>query len=115
MAMTSGTPYSTAESSVGNGSGTVVGTDRTVDRMRQGAHETVDRLAERAKPAIDRAAESMHSATDSLHARVDRLAEVEERWMETARQTVRDNPVATIAIAVGVGMLLSKLMSSSSR
>ena len=36
---------------------------------------------------------------------------MQERWLETSRDYVRDNPLLSIGIAVAAGLLLSRLMA----
>jgi ElaB/YqjD/DUF883 family membrane-anchored ribosome-binding protein len=129
MATTSntGTPFPTSssmgESSGGTGvpgsmSGTdtlgssTEGVDRTLDRFVQGAHQAVDTLAAKAAPAVERLKSSMGTASESMHERADQLSAMQEEWIESARATVREHPIASLAAAVAVGMLISRLTSS---
>lgn len=131
MATTSntGTPFPTS-SSMGESSGptgtgspgsmsgsetlgsSAEGVDRTLDRFVQGAHQAVDSLAAKAAPAVERLKSSMGSASDSMHERADQLGAMQEEWIESARATVREHPLASLAAAVAVGMLISRLTSS---
>jgi ElaB/YqjD/DUF883 family membrane-anchored ribosome-binding protein len=47
-----------------------------------------------------------------MQARAERFGQMEEEWMESCRQSVREHPLATVAIAVAAGVLLGKLLSS---
>ena len=85
------------------------GVDRTLDRFVQGAHQAVDSLAAKAAPAVERLKSSMGSASDSMHERADQLGAMQEEWIESARATVREHPLASLATAVAVGMILSRL------
>ena len=84
-----------------------------MSRVKQSAHETVDRLADKAAPAIERMKSSVSGMSDSMHARGEQLAEMQEEWMENCRTTVREHPLAAIGVAVVAGMVLSKMLSSS--
>ena len=124
-----GSPFPTS-SSMGEGGGTMgtgstgsmaddaamgesgLGTDRTLDRFVQGAHQAVDSLAAKAGPAVERLKSSMGTASDSMHQRADQLNALQEEWIESARATVREHPIASLAAAVAVGMLISRLTSS---
>jgi ElaB/YqjD/DUF883 family membrane-anchored ribosome-binding protein len=86
--------------------------DRTLERLVQGAHQAVDSLAAKAGPAVERLKSSMGSAGESMQERADQLSAMQEEWIESARATVREHPLASLAAAVAVGMLISRLTSS---
>lgn len=130
MASTSGTtpfPTSDTRSDAGLGSSTTgtttaggstgtygssASTDDTIARVKQGAHDAVDRLAERAGPAVERMRSSMNQMSESARAKAAQFGEMEEQWVENARSTVREHPIASVAVAVAAGVILSKLLSS---
>ncbi len=62
--------------------------DSTIDRMSETAHRTIDRLSEKG----------------------DELMGMQEDWVDTAREYVRDNPLQALGIAVAAGYVLSLLM-----
>ena len=75
--------------------------------IREGANEAkVDlaRLGERAQVYADRAG---HAVEQGWHDAVDRSRDLAAR----SGDVVRQNPLATIGIAVGVGFILAKLLS----
>lgn len=114
---TGSSPFPTAESNYmsdnGMRSGLETGsTHDTVNRLKQSAHDTVDRIADKAAPAVDRMRSSVSDMKDSMHARGEQLNAMQEQWLESCRSTVREHPVATVAVAVVAGMLLSKILSS---
>jgi ElaB/YqjD/DUF883 family membrane-anchored ribosome-binding protein len=76
-----------------------------MQRVVQGAHQTIDQLAERAAPYVERAS---HKGED-LSVRADHLREVGDEWAESMRTTVRENPLAAVAVAVAVGMLVARI------
>ncbi|HEU5297129.1 MAG TPA: hypothetical protein VFU71_20275 [Burkholderiaceae bacterium] len=80
--------------------------DDLIGRIAQGAHQAIDRLAEGAVPRLQ---ESMASAGESLHARTDRAREAADEWTESLRCTVRENPLASLGVALAVGLLLARL------
>ena len=82
-----------------------------LNRVVQGAHQTIDRLAESAAPHIQRLEQGVTSASDTLHTRADQARELGDEWTETLRTTVRENPLASVAAAVAIGLLLAKLTS----
>lgn len=69
-----------------------------MDRVVQGAHQAVDRLAEKATPALD-----------AMSGHADQWGAMQEEWVENARTTVRDHPLAAIGAAVLFGMVIARL------
>jgi ElaB/YqjD/DUF883 family membrane-anchored ribosome-binding protein len=80
-------------------------------RVVQGAHSTIDRLADTAAPAVSKLQESVAGAGNKLHAGADHMREVGDEWAESLRSTVRENPLASVAVALAVGMLIARLSS----
>ncbi|MDE2079909.1 MAG: hypothetical protein KGI90_01025 [Burkholderiales bacterium] len=80
-----------------------------MQRAVRGAHETIDRLAESAAPQVQRLGDGMASASDALHAQAGRLRETRDQWAEGLRGTVRENPLATIAVALAIGALIARV------
>lgn len=116
---TSSNPFPTSDApptggDVGGMSGMTSGVSSsdTVNRVVQGAHEAVDRIAERAAPVVERLKSSMTGASDSMHSGVEQFSAMQEEWIETARTTVREHPIAALGAAVLAGMVLSKILSS---
>jgi ElaB/YqjD/DUF883 family membrane-anchored ribosome-binding protein len=75
----------------------------------QGAHTTIDRLADSAGPAVQKIGESVSAAEDALHAKADQLRDTGDAWVESARTTVRDNPLVAIAAALTLGLLIARI------
>ena len=75
---------SSAEDTMGNA-------HAAVHRMAQAAHEAVDRLEQ------------------TLGAGSDRVMDWQHAYGEMARDQVRANPLVSVGIAFGVGVLLSRL------
>jgi ElaB/YqjD/DUF883 family membrane-anchored ribosome-binding protein len=82
-----------------------------VQRVASTAHEAVDRVAATATPAIERLRERASSAVKTVKARADQIGAVEEQWIATARETVRQHPIGAVAVGVLVGWLIGKAMS----
>ncbi|MGE5386646.1 MAG: DUF883 family protein [Betaproteobacteria bacterium] len=106
MVTTSQPPFSSG--TAGNAG---AATEDVMNRVVQGAHEAVDRVAEKAGPAVERLKSGVSGAAESLHAHAEEFGAMQEQWMQSARGCVRDHPLATVAIAVGVGMLLSRMVA----
>jgi ElaB/YqjD/DUF883 family membrane-anchored ribosome-binding protein len=83
--------------------------DDLIGRIAQSAHSAIDRLADGAVPRVNRLQESMAGAGESLQAGADRARELSDEWAESLRCTVRENPLASIGVALAVGLLLARL------
>ena len=96
---------------------------RTVDQASMGAHDVIDKVSDATRPAMDRIASGAHQAVDkiagaaaqaadALGVKGEQLKKAQVRAMEQCRGYVRENPVASLGIAVAAGYLLSRLMRS---
>ena len=84
----------------------------TVDRAAQSAHEAIDRVAAKAGPALDKVRATVAGTKDTLRAKADQFSELEEQWLTTTRDYVRENPLTAVAIGVVVGAVLARIASS---
>lgn len=105
-------PTSTSPTGIGATPGTTKTSDELIQRVVQGAHSTIDRLAETAVPAVNRLQEGIHTAGDKLHAGADHARELGDEWTESLRTTVREHPIAAVAVALAAGVLIARLSSS---
>lgn len=80
-----------------------------LDHAVQGAHDTLDHLADSAKPAPRQAGERVAAAADALRARQARLRDTRDAWLESARTTVRSNPLVAVAAAAVLGALIARI------
>ena len=85
----------------------------TVDRAAQSAHEAIDRVAAKAGPALDKVRATVAGTKDTLRAKADQLSELEDQWLATTRDYVRENPLTAVAIGVVVGAVLARLASAA--
>ena len=74
----------------------------------QGAHDSLDRLAGSAAPAVKQLGESVSAARDALHGKTDQLRETRDEWVQDMRTTVRGNPLACVAAALALGVLIAR-------
>jgi ElaB/YqjD/DUF883 family membrane-anchored ribosome-binding protein len=74
--------------------------DETIEKVKSSAHE-----------AVDRAADATSQAADAIGKRGEQLKNAEQQFVENCRGYIHENPVASLGIAVGVGFILSRLMS----
>lgn len=102
--------------------------DQRAERVKQATSNAVNTTKETVDRAADRVEESLHHATDkaanTAHRASDKVADISERgreaydetvdrtdaWMEQAREYVREKPVQSVAIALGAGWLLGRIL-----
>lgn len=84
----------------------------TVDRLASGAHPAVDRLAEGAHGAVDRLAEMADATTARLSRQAEQLKAARERLSANTGAYVRENPLASLGIALAAGYVLARLINS---
>lgn len=100
----SGSPLSSdvdadMSSGMSSGMGSVGGsTDRLMNRAVGGAHHTIDRIAEAVQPHAQ-----------DLGMRAERMREAGDEWANSMRDTVRESPLAAVAVALAVGMLVARI------
>ena len=80
-----------------------------LQRVVQGAHQTIDRMADTAAPHVQRMQESMQSAGDVLNHRGEQVRDMGDEWAESLRTTVRENPLAAVAAALALGLLVARI------
>ncbi|HEY6599083.1 MAG TPA: hypothetical protein VIZ30_07215, partial [Pseudomonadales bacterium] len=96
---------------------------RGVDQATAGAHDKISTAADAAGPAIDRLASSAHGVVDrvagvaaqaaeTLGVRGEQIRSSQEKLVESAREYMKEHPVATLGAAVAVGFVQSRLLSS---
>lgn len=83
--------------------------DDLLNRVVQGAHEAIDRLAGAAAPHVHRLQEQVASAGETLNVKASDVRHMGDEWTESLRSTVREHPVAAMATALAVGMLIARI------
>ena len=102
------TPAATPSSSPATGKSTGESGD-LLNRVVQGAHSAIDRVAETAAPTVQKLQDGVQAASDTLSQRADDAREMSEAWAESLRSTVREHPLAAVATALAVGVLVARL------
>ena len=73
--------------------------------------DNVDRMSQTAHKAVDRAASVAGDYAERLSAKGEQLMAMQEDWLETAREYVREKPLQALGIALAAGYLLHILTS----
>lgn len=93
------------------------------EAARAGAHNAIDKVSDAARPMVDRITSGAHQtvdkiasvatqAADTLGVKGEQLKNFQAQALEQCRGYVRENPVASLGIAIAAGYLLSRLLSS---
>jgi ElaB/YqjD/DUF883 family membrane-anchored ribosome-binding protein len=80
--------------------------DRAADQVEAGLHTATDKAAGAANRATDKAAELSDRGREVYDETMNRA----DAWLETARDYVREKPVQSVAIALGAGWLLGRIL-----
>ncbi len=83
-----------------------------IDRASDAARPAVDRIASTAHQAVDKAKDMAGHAADTLSAQADHLKDAKENLTQACSNYVRSNPVMAFGIALGIGFVMSRIMSS---
>ena len=98
----------------GNGAAHI---DERAERIKRATSSAVTSTKDAVDRAADRVEEGLHRATDKAAEVGERGREVydetkdrADEWLETARDYVREKPVQSVAIALGAGWLLGRIL-----
>ena len=70
------------------------------------AESQVDRMSQTAHDAVDKAASVASSYAERFSSKGEELMQMQEDWIGTAREYVREKPLQALGIAVAAGYLL---------
>lgn len=80
--------------------------ERAADHVEEGLHRATDKAADAAHKASDKAAQVSERSREVYDETMDRA----DAWLEQAREYVREKPVQSVAIALGAGWLLGRIL-----
>jgi predicted RNA-binding Zn ribbon-like protein len=84
-------------------------TAEMLTRVVKGAHETIDRLAEGAAPSLEQLEQGLAQTGEVLHGRAEQWRATGDEWAETLRGSVREHPLAALAAALAMGVVIARL------
>lgn len=79
---------------------------RAADHVEEGLHRATDKAAGAAHKASDKAAEVSDRSREVYDLTMDHA----DQWLEQARDYVRRKPAQSVAIALGAGWLLGRIL-----
>jgi len=80
--------------------------DRAADHVEEGLHQATDKAASTAHRASEKAADLSDRGREVYDQTMDRA----DAFFDQAREYVREKPVQSVAIALGVGWLLGRIL-----
>lgn len=80
--------------------------ERAADHVEDSLHRATDKAAGAATHATEKAAQYRQRGREAYDDAVDRADE----WLEQVRDYVREKPVQSVAIALGAGWLLGRIL-----
>jgi ElaB/YqjD/DUF883 family membrane-anchored ribosome-binding protein len=86
--------------------------DPAIERLARGAHSAVDRVAGGASTAVERVRTGVQGAMGTMSERMQDLQSNRDVWVDSARERVREHPLATIGVALAAGYLLARILRS---
>jgi ElaB/YqjD/DUF883 family membrane-anchored ribosome-binding protein len=78
-------------------------------RVVKGAHETIDRMAEHATPPLEQLEQGLAQTGEALHGKAEQWRTAGDEWAESLRGSVREHPLAALAAALAVGVVIARL------
>lgn len=81
----------------------------TYNPVSSGAHDTLDRLADSATPALRQLGDRVSAVSENLHEKTAQLRQTGDEWVESARSTVRRNPLVSLGAAVVLGAVIARI------
>jgi len=75
----------------------------------QSAHASIDRLAEGAEPGVRRIADDLASAEAAVQSKTDQWLATGDDWAGQLRRGVRSRPLSALAAAFALGALLARV------
>jgi len=84
-------------------------TAEMMTRVVKGAHETIDQIAERAMPPLEQLEHGLAQTGGALHDKAEQWRTTGDEWAESLRGSVREHPLAALAAALAVGVVIARL------
>ena len=91
-------------------SSAVAGTNDAVGRAADHVEESLHRAADKVAAGAHRASDKLDEAGERGRAAYDATMDRADEWLEQVRDYVREKPVQSMAIALGAGWLLGRLL-----
>ncbi|MEO7030812.1 MAG: hypothetical protein ABI351_01700 [Herbaspirillum sp.] len=80
-----------------------------IDQTSDALHPKVERIAQGAHEAVEKLASVATQATQQWGVKTEQIKTAQQKLTDECRAQVREKPVAALAIAAGIGFLISRL------
>jgi len=84
-------------------------TAEMMSRVVRGAHETIDHFADHATPPLEQLEHGLAQTGEVLHDEAGQWRATGDEWAESLRSSVREHPLAAVAAALAVGVVIARL------
>ncbi|MEW9571595.1 YqjD family protein [Rhodanobacter sp. Si-c] len=91
-------------------SSAVASTKEAVERAADHVEESLHRATDKVAAGANRASDKLSDASERSRAAYDATMDRADEWLDQVRDYVREKPVQSVAIAVGAGWLLGRLL-----
>ncbi|MCC5887485.1 MAG: hypothetical protein JJT88_13715 [Gammaproteobacteria bacterium] len=82
-----------------------------MDHAKDAARPTVDHIVKGAHSAVDAVGNMAAHTAEALDLKGEQFSETKAEFISATQKYLRENPVASIGIAVAAGFLLSRILS----
>lgn len=86
--------------------------DTIVETVSNFTNETVDKASKATNEAVGKASRATRQVADKIDEKGNQLKHAEQRLVKECSIYIRDNPLTSVGIAMGVGFILSRFLSS---
>ncbi|MDN3921542.1 hypothetical protein [Roseateles violae] len=77
--------------------------------MAESAHQKIEQVAQQVGPKVDQLQQGLDNAGQAVQQQAEHLRDICADWTESLRGSVREHPLAALATAAALGMLLARL------
>jgi ElaB/YqjD/DUF883 family membrane-anchored ribosome-binding protein len=88
---------------------------KTIDKAAQAAQPVVERVVSSAHAGVDKLSGLLSGASETFSARSAQMNDTYQQLADSGREYVRNKPGTAVAIALGAGYILAKLLGGSRR
>ena len=88
---------------------------KSIDKAAQAAQPVVERVVSSAHAGVDKLSGMLSSASETLGSRKVQMNDTYQQLADSGREYIRNKPGTAVAIALGAGYILAKLLGSNRR
>ena len=111
----------TSEKITAKANGIASNLERAVDNAGSNVHSTIDKVSDVARPAVEKITVGAHQAVEKIVGmasqaagtvaeKSEQLHDIQQQLIHDCRTYVRQKPVASLGIAIGLGFLIGRFL-----